>query len=182
MLGYEELSELSGRSVGALRVARSKGRLPEPDAPGPRWRRESLAALLKEGAPVPAGGPSVAREPRSGPGPSTATPERSEPATAAPVPSRPPFAGDDAEDRRRRSMTITDVLACPHPPEDLKRLPYMVMCVRCGRRQEGRDRFTGGGYAAWAPGWRQACPHPEGERVARPWGLACLVCGQSVRG
>ena len=58
LLGYEELSELTGRSVGALRVARSKGRLPEQDAPGPKWHRESLAAFLKEGTKVPAGGPS----------------------------------------------------------------------------------------------------------------------------
>src|SRR5262245_56452539 len=181
MLGYEELSALTDRSVGALRVARSKGRLPDQDAPGPRWRRETLAAFLGEGTAVPTGDPSVAQEARSGaPAPSNA-PERSPGLQGAPVasdaPSRPGFAGEDAEDRRRRSMTIADVLACTHPDEDRKRTGYMVMCVRCGRRQEGRDRWAGAGYAAWTPGWQASCPHPASERVARLWGDACTVCG-----
>ncbi len=79
-------------------------------------------------------------------------------------------------------MTIADVLACVHPPEELKRTAYMVMCVACGRRQVGRDSFTGGGYAAWAPGWQAGCPHPATERRVHPWGVHCGVCGSSVRG
>jgi len=180
LIDYAALAELSGRSVGALRVMRSRGQLPEPDAPGPRWRRETLAAFLAEGAPVSAGGPPAATEASSGPGPSVATPERSAPATAPPVPSRP-FLGEDAEDRRRRSMTISDVLTCPHPVDDRKHTSYMVMCLRCGRRQSGRDSFTGGGYAAWTAGWQVTCPHPEAERISRPWGQSCGVCGSSVR-
>ena len=162
LLGYEELAELTGRSVGALRVARSKGRLPEQDAPGPRWRRESLAGFLAEGAPVPAA-------------------DRSEPATAPPVAPRPPFSGEDAEDRRRRAMTIAEILACPHPADDRKVTGYMTMCVVCGRRMEGRESWTGGGYAAWTPGWREHCPHPAAERRSHPWGTQCGVCGSGVR-
>jgi hypothetical protein len=57
-------------------------RLPEQDAPGPKWRRETLAAFLAEGArvsettklggsdPVPAGAPSAVTEASSGSGPS----------------------------------------------------------------------------------------------------------------
>ena len=30
-------------------------------------------------------------------------------------------------------MTIEQVLACPHPEEDRKVTPVMVMCVVCGR-------------------------------------------------
>jgi hypothetical protein len=78
-------------------------------------------------------------------------------------------------------MTLEQVLACTHPDEDRKRTGYMVMCVRCGRRQEGRDSFTGAGYAGWAPGWQATCPHPEAERIPRPWGQACGVCGKVVR-
>ncbi len=188
MLGYEELSELTGRSIGALRVARSKGRLPDQDAPGPKWRRESLAEFLKEGAAVPAGGPPAPPAPGSGTPASPATPAPpagvlAPPVASGPAPSTtaPPFPGEDAEDRRRRSMTIADVLACPHPVQDRKVLPYMVLCVVCGRRQEGRDRFTGGGYAAWTAGWQATCPHPEGERRHHPWGVQCGVCGSSVR-
>ncbi len=182
MLGYEELSELTGRSVGALRVARSEGRLPEPDAPGPRWRRESLAGLLKEGAPVPAGGPSavaVARAPGSWPYPDTPVPSAG--LHAAPAASKPGFTGEDAEDRRRRSMTLEQVLACPHPADDRKVLPYMAMCLRCGRRQEGRDRWAGAGYAGWDPSKLAACPHPTSERVQHAWGGQCGVCGRLLR-
>jgi hypothetical protein len=84
-------------------------------------------------------------------------------------------------DIRRRSMTITDVLACPHPADDRKVLGYMTLCVVCGRRQEGRDSWVGGGYAAWTPGWQAVCPHPDTERNGRPWGTTCGVCGKLIR-
>jgi hypothetical protein len=178
LLGYEELSALTGRSVGALRVARSKGRLPEPDAPGPRWRRETLEAFLTSDARAVAGDRVAAPAPSSGPGPSPATPVSSGARTAAPAASGLPFPGADAEDARRRSLTIDDVLACPH--DELKRTTYAAWCLRCGRRLQG-DRFTGAGYLSWTPGLLERCPHPPGERVARPWGAACLLCGSPLR-
>ncbi len=66
LLGYGELAELLGKSVGAVRNMRLRGQLPEPDAPGPRWRRETLAGLLDSGAPVPAAGPSRRRAAAAG--------------------------------------------------------------------------------------------------------------------
>jgi len=78
-------------------------------------------------------------------------------------------------------MTIADVLACVHPPDALKRTAYTAFCLVCGRRQEGRDRWAGAGYAAWSDGWQKTCPHPDAERLARPWGTSCGVCGLLVR-
>jgi hypothetical protein len=165
-------------------VARSKGRLPQQDAPGPRWRRESLAEFLKEGTAVPTGAPSAAPAPRSGTPASPVTPVSSAARTAAPVtssvPSRP-FPGEDAEDRRRRSMTVADVLACPHPAEDRKVTGYATICVVCGRRQSGRDSWAGAGYAGWDSSKLAACPHPDAERISRPWGQSCGVCGKPIR-
>jgi hypothetical protein len=181
MLGFQELAKLSGLSEAALRKRRSRGQLPDQDAPGPKWRRESLAEFLKEGAPVPAADRSVPQEARSTDGPSVATPERSAPATAPPVPSQPAFPGEDAEDIRRRAMTIADVLACPHPVQDRKVTGYATICVVCGRRMEGRDRWTGAGYAGWTPALLERCPHPEAERRHHSWGSACGVCGRLLR-
>jgi hypothetical protein len=93
-------------------------------------------------------------------------------------PSGPAFAGEDAEDRRRRSMTIADVLACPHPADDRKHTSYMTICVVCGRRQVGVDRFTGAGYAGWSKEKLAACPHPTSERISHAWGGQCGVCGR----
>jgi hypothetical protein len=157
------------------------------------WLRAVASAeLSKVGAPVPAdvrlpdagaADRSVAQEARGAPPASgEATPQPPAAGIAAPVAAvtAPAVPGEDAEDRRRRSMTIEQVLSCPHPEEDHKRTGYMVMCVRCGRRQEGRDRWAGAGYAAWTPGWQAACPHPATERISRPWGAACGVCGTLV--
>ena len=112
LLGYEELSELTGRSVGALRVARSKGRLPEQDAPGPKWHRESLAAFLKEGTKVPAGGPSGAPEPRPDAAAPSDTPVASTSLQGAPL----------AADRG----------ACPHPREERRSHMWGITCASCG--------------------------------------------------
>jgi hypothetical protein len=78
-------------------------------------------------------------------------------------------------------MTLDEVLACPHPDDDHKRTGYMVMCVRCGRRQEGRDRWAGAGYAAWTDGWQKTCPHPDGERQDLRFASRCGVCGALLR-
>lgn len=176
LLGYEELAVAIGRSVGAVRNMKLRGQLPEPDAPGPKWRRSSLVDLLKEGAPVPAGGPSAVAALRSDAGAPADTPERSEPATVPPV-TREPFTGTDAEDIRRRAMTLAEILACPHPAGDRKVTGYMTMCVVCGRRMEGRDRWAGAGWAGWDKAKLAACTHPVSERRAHLSGHAqCGVC------
>ena len=180
LIDYEELSRLTGRSVGALRVARTRGQLPDQDAPGPKWRRESLAGFLAEGVRVPASGPPVPEvAPASAP-PSSGTPELPAERTAAPVtavPPKEPFVGEDAEDRRRRSMTLEQVLACPHPADDLKKLSYATICVVCGRRQVGRDTFVGAGYAGWDKAKLAACTHPVAERVRHLSGHdRCALC------
>lgn len=77
-------------------------------------------------------------------------------------------------------MTIAEILACAHPADDRKVTGYMVMCLRCGRRMEGRDRWAGAGWAGWSPALLATCPHPEAERRSRPWGSSCAVCGASV--
>jgi len=159
------------------------------------WLRSVAAAeLATVGAPVPAdvklpddgaGGPSVAQEARSpAPGqpstPASSAALQEAPATSGAPPR--PFPGEDAEDRWRRSMTIADVLACPHPATDRKVTGYMTMCVVCGRLQQGRDRWGGAGYAAWTAGWQAACPHPATDRLSHAWGTQCGVCGRLLRG
>ncbi len=153
LLGYGELAELLGKSVGAV----------------------TLAGLLDSGAPVPAAGRSVAPEPRSAPPAPPAAP-----GMAAPVPPPAPVVPEDAEDRRRRGLTIAEVLACPHPDDERRRLGYMTMCVRCGRRQTGRDEWSGAGYAGWDAAELAACPHPEEGRRRHSWGTTCGACGKRV--
>jgi hypothetical protein len=111
LLGYAELAELTGRSVGALRVARSKGRLPEPDeaGPPPKWRRATVEEFLKEGGRVRAGDGTAAPGATSEPPASPATPEPVTPSQAAPVAS------------------------CLHPKQERVLRPWGAFCGACGR-------------------------------------------------
>lgn len=199
-MDYAALGALLGKSVGALRVMKSRGQLPEPDGPGPSWRRERLTGLLAEGSsatvpPLPddattavgLGLPVAAPAPRSGPAATPATPGPAGAGTGAPATSasratwrprsEPWDGGDDPEERRKRSMSLADVLACPHPEEERKRTGWGSLCVRCGRLQSGRDSWSGGGHAAWQDPELTSCPHPEEERT----GPLCRVCGRTVR-
>jgi hypothetical protein len=157
------------------------------------WLRGVAAAELGSlGAPVPAdvklpdagaADHTAAPEPRWAPEASPATPGPPAAPTAAPVVpvTAPAFPGEDAEDRRRRSMSLAEVLACPHPTDELKRTGYVAFCLRCGRRMEGRDSWTGAGWAGWSPALLAACPHPEAERRSHAWGSSCGVCGRLLR-
>lgn len=50
MLGYQELAERTGISVGALRVMKHRGELPAPDSPAssrsPLWNEDTVAGFL----------------------------------------------------------------------------------------------------------------------------------------
>lgn len=70
LIGRRELAGQLGYSVGALRTMRYRGKLPAPDAPGPRWRPSTLfgpparpveppAAPLEASATVEASGSKV---------------------------------------------------------------------------------------------------------------------------
>jgi len=79
-------------------------------------------------------------------------------------------------------MTLVEFLECVHPLDDRKVLPYMTICVVCGRRQEGRDRWSGAGYASWSKEKLAACPHPAAERIQHAFAAQCGVCGRLLRG
>jgi MerR HTH family regulatory protein len=54
LIGYGELSSQLGVSRGRLRQWRHRGKLPPPDAPGPRWRPSTLFGLPAHPADVAA--------------------------------------------------------------------------------------------------------------------------------
>lgn len=182
LLDYAAVAGLLGKSVGAVRNMKLRGQLPQPDGPGPSWRRATVEEYLAEGAKTPPAMPAApevpgAQVPAAG---RSAAPE----ARPAPAPSRPtppPAVGEDEEDRRRRSITLAEVLECPHPEDERKKTGYMTMCIRCGRRQVGPDRFAGAGFAGWDAAKLATCPHPAAERAATSLGARCGVCLQVAR-
>jgi hypothetical protein len=78
-------------------------------------------------------------------------------------------------------MTLEQVLACPHPAEDWRKLGYATVCVMCGRRQQGRDSWIGASYAGWSKEKLAGCPHPPTERRELGRGAACGVCSALPR-
>jgi len=68
LIGYRELAGQLGYSRGALRTMKLRGKLPPPDAPGPRWRPSTLFGPPARTGPVPAVlGPAPATTEASGP-------------------------------------------------------------------------------------------------------------------
>jgi len=170
VLGYMELAERLGKTPGALRVMRSRGQLPEPDAPGPRWRPETIErwTWTAEGAaaveaPVvaseeePAAEPPVAVAPAPAvvepapdavaveappaPAPAPAPVPPATPASARPALSRPADAHGGLKDFRAR--TAREQLACLHPRAERQSLPWGARCGRCGLLAAVVGRYGG---------------------------------------
>jgi hypothetical protein len=168
MLGYEEVAALLGRSVPAVRNMKLRGQLPEPDAPGPRWRPETIdrwqwsqGGALDEASspePEPEEPPAVA----AGDGPVDGPVDASAPARPA-VAATP----EAAPQRKRRLSPLSrpagergdlvawaarvarEQLACPHPKRERKSFVWGTSCGRCGllggavEAQGGWDREPG---------------------------------------
>ncbi len=174
LLGYDELVEMLGKSRGSLRVMRSRGQLPDPDADGPRWRRGTIEGFLERGAgsaPGPSTKPDipVVQRPAAEAGHHRASTQNR---SGGPVVRSERDRQADAAVAALQGLGGRPAVAAPpvgEPAAVVERRPVPPVVPADPR-------------VGMTPGEVAACEHPDGRRKSLGYMTVCQACGRRQQG
>jgi hypothetical protein len=170
LLGYDELAVLLGKSRGSLRVMRSRGQLPDPDADGPRWRRSTIEGFLERGA----AGVGVVS-----PGPSTKPADPDVERSSVPERRGERDRWADAQVRALQGLGERPGVAAPPVQEPAAR-PGSSPAV--SPRPVPPPVVPSDPRQSMTPGEVSACEHPDGRRKSLGYMTVCQACGRRQQG